>query len=275
MHTRLPLLLTGTLAAAAICFAVAFGSGHAGTVNDLFFILTALLEVAALVQATRARLTFAPGDPGRRTWALIAAFLGVRALAELRYVPIFLGLVPGYTEGASSFVYFYVVGLRYLFTLSDVLLIWGLVTAVRTYRGVGLEFHLESKDYVYIAAVCGMALTTALVSAVGIDPHLARYRMVGSTLAAVIGALTIVMGRYGQLLGGGALGRVWNAVVWACTARVASFFFATLVSRVAPGPVADFAEQCLLWGFACWWLLAALNQLDLLRHATQTREQYA
>jgi hypothetical protein len=228
-----------------------------------------------MVQATRARLTFAPGDPGRRTWGLIAAFLGVRALAELRYLPIFLGVVPAYHEDAAFSTYVYVVGLRYLFTLSDLLLIWGLVTAVRTYRSVGLEFHLETKDYVYVALVAAMGLAAALVGAEGVDEHLARYRVVGSTLAAVIGALTIVMGRYGQLLGGGALARVWNAVVLACTARVAAFFFAMMVSRVAAGPVADFVEQCLLWGFACWWLMAALHQRDLLRHAIGAKPQFA
>ena len=84
-------LTVGVLAAFAVCFGVALGTagpgaagpgaagpGGAETVTNTLFVLTALVEIAAMVQAARARLTFAPGDPGRRTWGLIAAFLGVR-----------------------------------------------------------------------------------------------------------------------------------------------------------------------------------------------------
>lgn len=278
MRTNPELMLAAAPAALAISFAAASSAGGPGTaaaVTDAFFALTIVVEAIALIWAARARDTFAPGDPGRATWTLVAAFLAVRIVAELRYLAIAFGLVPAYHDGAPGPLFVYVVVLRYLFSVSDLLLIAGLASAVRAYRGAGLHAEFEGSDYALMGAVGTMVLATVLLHPRGVDAYLAQYRVVGSVLAAIIGTLTVVVRCYARQLGAGALAGVWNAVVLACAARAASFFAATLVSRVTSVEVADFVEQCLLWAFACGWLLAALRQRDILRRAVEATPQPA
>jgi hypothetical protein len=272
-------LIVSLIAAPAI-FALATlagGSAESDRVTLALFAATVLIEVIALTQVLSARKLFSPADPGYLTWTLVAAFLIARLLGELRLATINFQLVPRYTEGAHPWLFAYVIVLRYLYTLSDVLFIVALITTIRAYKSTGLKFELVKRDYVYMSLVWVMPVVAFVFRSNLIhsnttvsDKYIASFRLITITVGAFIASLCLVVRRYVSQMGGGAVARVWNMAVIAGVARVASFLALALMSgwwRSGAG----FMEQYLLWIFACCWLLAAIYQRKVLPQAAEAR----
>ena len=260
------------LTPAAFATATVFGSAQSeAACSKVLFALTVVVEVIALVQALAVRSSFSRNDHARLTWSLIVAFLVVRLAGELRLATLTFEVVSTYKEGAPVYLFVYVVALRYLYTLGDVLFVAALITTVRAYRSTGLRFELMARDYGYMALLWAMPVITYLfrrnLSLGGIitsDDHVMTYRLVAVFIGAVIASLCVAVRRYAVQMGGGAVARVWNTVVVAGIARDASFLvLAVLLKRWRSG--AQFAEQYLLWAFAGCWLLAALYQREVLQ----------
>jgi hypothetical protein len=235
------------------------------------FVITVVLEVLALQQAWRCRTGFARGDPGRTLWSLIATFLAVRVLAELRLMTLYFDLVPEVIARSDVAVQVYVVVLRYLYTASDLLLAIALFAMIRSYRSLGLHFGVQRRDRATIAVVMALPVVawllrhrlTAFID--GDDQSIAVYRLVAVTVSAVIAALCIVVFRYVSQMGGGALAKVWRAAVVAGVARAASFVVLAVVS-IASAAWASLAEQALLVVFATAWIVAARRQREVLAY---------
>ena len=233
---------------------------------------TVAVEILAWIGSVKARRVFAPDDTGHRTWTLIAVFLAVRIVAELRAITLVFQLVPAWIQDDPDRAFFYRVILRYLFTVSDLILIAALVTMIRAYRSTGLQFAVLRRDWAYMAAVCAFPLAATVFRTnlfkleYANDPTIATYRLVAVFVGAAIVCLCLVVRRYVVQMGGGALARIWTAVVVAGIARAGSFVVLALLSG-AWWLGAGFLEQLLLWIFACHWLLAARHQAQLVgRH---------
>lgn len=263
-----------SLALFPMIFALALslsGPASGDTVTLVLFGATTLIEIFALGQALSARKLFSSSDPGHLTWSLIVAFLVVRLAAELRLVTMNLQLIPRFTDDASAGLFFYIIVLRYLYTISDLLFIAALVTTIRAYKSTGLKFELMGRDYLYMLALWAVPVVTytfrdnLIDSVVGRDNYIATYRLVAVTVGALIASLCLVVRRYALQMGGGAVARVWNTVVIAGIARDASFLVLALMSNWWK-PGAQFTEQYLLWIFAGCWLMAALYQKEVLKH---------
>lgn len=240
--------------------------------TNYLFVLTVLVEAVALFQVMATRKLFSQSDPGHLTWSLVAAFLTVRLLAELRLFTITFNIVrvPSPIESAPPALFFYVVVLRYLYTLSDLIFIAALVTTIRAYKSTGLNFRLLNQDYFYFLLVWAIPAVTwffranlGLSAAVGPDKYIPTYRLVAVFVGALIVSLSLIVRRYASQMGGGAVARVWSTVAMAGLFRAASFLALALLSR-RWSTLAVFTEQYLLWIFACCWLLAALYQREVI-----------
>jgi hypothetical protein len=240
--------------------------------TNYLFVLTVLVEVVALFQVMVTRKLFSRHDPGHLTWSLVAAFLAVRLLAELRLSTLTFKIVevPNPAESAPPGLFFYIFVLRYLYTLSDLIFIAALVATIRAYKSTGLNFRLLKQDYLYFPLVWAIPIATWLFRAnLGInaayssDKYLPTYRLVAVFVGALIVSLSLVVRRYTSQMGGGAIARVWNTVAMAGLFRAASFLALALLSRRWPN-LAVFTDQYLLWIFSCCWLLAALYQREVI-----------
>ena len=248
----------------AIFLAVLLGrpAGVAPVVFHTAFGATVAVEIAALAYAVRLWRGFVPDEPNRRLWALFAGCLALRCLAELRLWSLHLGLV--HPTGVAYAVY--VVGLRYVFTASDVLFGAGLVVALRTYRATGLPFRLRARDFVLMAAMLALPAAGILVSPKlnawflpEAGNQVRTFRFVQICVNTAVAALCIAVRRFAADLGGGVLARMWTYVWIAGVAHAASFLvFAGLSLWWPPG--ADLFEQYLLWVYGACWLLATLRQ---------------
>ena len=252
------------------------GAAASGAVTTTLFAATVLVELFALAQFVRVRRSFAAGDLGYLTWTLIVTFMTIRLTGEGRLLTLTYGLAPEYNYGASAGVFFYVVVLRYLYTLSDVLFIAALLTTIRSYKSTGLPFKVLPVDYLYMMAVWTLPVVTYLYrdnllqTTMGTaDGYVRTYRLVAVTVGAAIVSVCIVVRRYASQMGGGAVARVWNTVVIAGVARDGSFLALALVANWSK-PTALFFEQYLLWAFACCWLMAALYQSAIFSRAAES-----
>jgi hypothetical protein len=278
-HILIPFVVSLVLAPLASALAWTTGGASSGnSVLKWLFAATVLIEILALIEATAARKLFSPTDPGYLTWTLIVSFLVVRLIAELRLITLTFDFVqvPPDINTASTGLFFYVVWLRYLYTLSDVLFVGALAAAIRSYKMTGLKFGLMRRDAFYILLVLAVPSITYLYRAnlgsaglINLDNYIATYRLVAVLVGGAIAALCLVVRRYASQMGGGAIARVWNAVVIAGIARDASFLTLAMISRPWRG-VAEFGEQYLLWVFAGCWLLAARYQQEVLPTARKS-----
>ncbi len=241
-------------------------------VNNYLFAATVLVQIVVLSQAFAARNVFSRVDPGHLTWTLIVAFLIVRLLVEGRLATLTFKIVnpPPDLLHASPLMFFYVVALRYVYTISDLLFVAALITTIRTYKSTGLKFELLGRDYVYMAILWAIPVVTfifrsnlGLAGIIAADQYIATYRLVAVFVGALIASLCVAVRRYALQMKGGSIARVWNTVVVAGTVRAASFLALATLSKVwAPG--ARMMEQYLLWVFAGCWLLAAIYQREVL-----------
>jgi hypothetical protein len=246
------------------------GPAYATLSVKVLFALTLIVELLALAQIVLARRLFSPSDPGRLTWTLILAFMSVRIVAEIRLATLTFDLVPRYSENASRELFFYVVVLRYLYTLSDLLFGGAILTIIRAYKNTGLKFELLARDYLYLLLVWAIPITTFIFRAnlglyglIGPDRYIATYRLVAVFVGAFLVSLCLIVRRYALQMGGGAVARVWNTVAIAGTARAASFLALSLLLKPWQSG-AQFLEQYLLWIFAGCWLIAALYQQEVV-----------
>jgi hypothetical protein len=254
------------------------GAAAGSPVTVTLFAATVLVELFALAQFVHVRRSFAAGDPGYLTWTLIVTFMTIRLVGEGRLLTLTYGLAPEYNYGASAGVFFYVVVLRYLYTLSDVLFIAALLTTIRSYKSTGLPFKVLPVDYLYMMAVWSLPVVTYLYrdnllqTTMGTaDGYVRTFRLVAVTVGAVIVSVCIVVRRYASQMGGGAVARVWNMVVIAGVARDGSFLALALVAGWSK-PAGLFVEQYLLWAFSCYWLMAALYQSAVFSRAAESAE---
>jgi hypothetical protein len=196
----------------------------------------------------------------------------VRMIAELRLVTLTFDIiaVPRPIDSASPGLFFYVIGLRYLYTASDLLFIAALATTARAYKSTGLRFGLIKQDYLYSLLVWTIPVVTyifrgnlKLTGLTAPDQYIPVYRLVAVFVGAVIVSLCVMVRRYAMQMGGGAVAKVWNTVVIAGISRGASFLALALMSRWWDIG-ARFFEQYLLFIFAGCWLLAALYQQEVL-----------
>jgi hypothetical protein len=237
-------------------------------VQRVLFVGTLLVELLALRGAAQCRARFETGDPGRTTWTLFTAFLAVRVIAEIRLLTLYFELVPG-LEG-TPWGTLYVVVLRYLYTVSDLCVVVGLVGMIRTLRGLGLPFSLRVSDFVAMALVAALPVVALALrerltdtAALAADQAILAYRMVAVSLTAIVAMLCIAILRYARQMQGGALARIWGAIVVAGLARTASFVGLAIVG----GAWGNVAEQVLLLVFALAWLRAGGEQRRLLPEA--------
>ena len=271
--TAILVLLSSLLIAAAVYAVVAMVKGpESGTiVSKVLFGLTVVIEIIALVQAVVVRKQFSPSDRGHLTWTLIVGFFIVRLAGELRLITLTYGFVDPYQDNGSTASFVYVIVLRYLYTISDLLFIAALVTTVQAYKSTGLKFELMGRDYGYIAFLWAIPLATyyfrsnlSLGGIITTDNYIMAYRLVAVFVGAIIGTYCVVVRRYALQMGGGAVAKVWNTVVVAGIARAASFLVLAMFLK-SWRIEAQFAEQYLLWIFSWCWLIAALYQRELLR----------
>jgi len=278
-------LLIATLIIAPVASLLAWnlaGADGGNLVVKVLFAATVLIEIVALGEALKARKLFSRSDTGYLTWSLTIGFLLVRLVAEARLLTLTFNLfdLPKTISPSSSIAFFYVIWLRYLYTISDVLFIGALVTTIRAYQSTGLKFGLQGRDYFYIGLVCAVPVTTYLYRAnlglaglINTDHYIATYRLVAVFSGAIIASLCLVVRRYVAQMGGGAVARVWNSVVAAGIARDASFLVLAAVSKFWK-PGAEFGEQYLLWIFASCWVLAALYQQELIPHRVERATEH-
>jgi hypothetical protein len=252
-----------------------YGQASGDSITLGLFGAAVLVEALALAQVIRVRRLFSPGDQGHLTWTLIMAFLIVRLVAEARLATLNFQLVPRYGEGSNDALFFYIIVLRYLYTVSDALFIGALVSTIRAYKSTGLKFELLMQDYFYILLVWAMPGLTYLFqknlmysNTAGTDKYIVTFRLVTVSVGALIATLCLVVRRYVLQMGGGAVARVWTMVVIAGIARDASFLALALLSGRWRAS-AQFAEQYLLWIFSCCWLMAALFQQEIIPHVSR------
>lgn len=272
-----------SLVAIPVIFAVALqvgGETGGKAVTTTLFAATVAVELLALSRILRVRKAFSTSDPGYLTWTLILAFVIIRLVAEARLLTLTYNMVPEYKAGGPAALYFYVIVLRYLYTLSDLFFVGALFTTIRSYRSTGLPFKILPVDYLYILALCGLPVITYLfrenliqTAIASADGYIAVYRLVAVSVGAVIASLCIVVRRYALQMGGGAVARVWNTVVVAGVSRDGSFLALALISNWSK-PGATFVEQYLLWIFACCWMLAARYQSEVFSRTTKTHRAY-
>jgi hypothetical protein len=272
-----------SLVAVPVIFAIAMqvgGEAAGKTVTTSLFAATVLVEIIALARILRVRKAFSASDPGYLTWTLIMVFVIIRLVAEARLLTLTYNMVPEYKEGGSASLYFYVIVLRYLYTLSDLLFVGALITTIRSYKSTGLPFKILPIDYIYILALCSLPVITYLfrenlirTAIANADGYIATYRLVAVSVGAVIASLCIIVRRYAVQMGGGAVAKVWNTVVIAGVARDGSFLALALISSWSK-PGATFVEQYLLWIFACCWMLAARYQSEVFARTTKSHKAY-
>jgi hypothetical protein len=269
----LTVLLASLVALPIVYAAAAAGSSDASNnsgarmvaIGVLIAIL--LVEVLVLAQVVRVRALFSRADAARLTWTLIACFLFVRILSDIRLIVGILNLFP---TGPFNLVYF--------FTLSDLLFVASLATTIRLYKGTGLKFEINSVDYLYIAGA--WAITAATVLAAYYQGRatdfssVTGYRVVAVTVGGVILSLGLVVRRYVSQMGGGAVAKVWNWVVIASVARDASHLSSVLLPIWFPR-YSFFVDTYLLWIFAWCWALAATLQQEVIPRAPATKEHAA
>ena len=266
------LIISMVLLPTAFLLAItAGGAAPAGQVTLVLFGATVIVEVFALLQAVNARKLFSSSDFGYITWTLIVTFLVIRLTAEARLLTLNFNLAPKYVEDSATWVFFYVIVLRYLYTLSDLFFVGALAATIRTYKSTGLKFNLLGRDYLYILLLWAMPVLAFIFrknlfySHLG-DSYITTYRLVAVTVGTLIASLCIVVRRYASQMGGGAIARVWNMVVAAGIARTASFVALALMTNWWRAG-ALFFEQYLLWIFACCWMMAAIYQREILPRA--------
>jgi hypothetical protein len=239
--------------------------GALGNTRLYLFLLTLTVEIAAVVVAFVGRSRLAPGDPGRRAWTWIGVALALRLLAELRLATLYLSVVPDFIVGHPLLRDIYVLGLRYLYTLSDLALVPALLAIRRGLASTGLDFHLRPRDAILLVLLPPLPVTVYLLqsalAAGEVDAGIHTFRLIGASVGMLVSGVCVVLASPALQMGGGAWAWIWGAAAAAGIARGLAF----AAAAVAPSfPMMLVLEQALLWTFACGWLLATSLHLRLV-----------
>ena len=229
------------------------------------FLATLVVELAGVAVAFAGRARLAPGDPGRGIWTWIGVGLLLRLLAELRLASLYLSIVPGFIRDDPLLWDIYFLGLRYLYTASDLALLPALLRARRDLQSTGLDFHLRPRDALLLVVLPPLPVTVYLLQSAlfagAVDPGIHTFRLVGASIGAIVSGVCVVLASPALQMGGGAWSWIWGAAAAVGVARALAFACAA----VAPTfHVALYVEQALLWSFACGWLLATALHLRLV-----------
>lgn len=253
----LTVLLASLVVFPAVYAAVVAGSSDVYNSRGAMALTFAVLavQIIAFAQVIRVRAMFSRADAARVTWTLIAGFFLVYILTDIRLIAGVFNIFP---ISGNTYLYF--------FTVSDLLFIAALMTAIRLYKSTGLRFEIEPIDYFYIAGAWAIAIATVL--AAYYQGHatdfssVTAYREVAVMVGGVILSLGLVVRRYVSQMGGGAVAKVWNWVVVASFTRDISHLAWLIVPLWFPRYL-FFAHLYLRWIFAVCWVLAATSQLDI------------
>ncbi len=229
------------------------------------FVVTLLVELAAVIVAFTGRQRLAPGEPARRAWTWIGVALGLRLLAELRLLTLYLKVVPDFIQDDPLLWDIYFLGLRYFYTLSDLALLPALLAIRRDLQSTGLDFYLRPRDALVLVLLPPLPVTVYLLqsalAAAETDPGIHLFRLVGASVGMVVSGVCVVLASPALQMGGGAWAWIWGAAAAAGVARGMAFAAAAVAPSVPPALI---LEQALLWTFACGWLLATSLHLRLI-----------
>jgi hypothetical protein len=256
-------VLLGWVLVLAGAWVVDAGAGVAARLG--LFVATLVVEVAAVATALAGRGALTPEDPGRAALSAIALGLSLRTIAEVRLLLMYLEAVPSFIRDDATLWPLFFYGLRYLYAAADVALLVGLVRTLRGLRSTGLGFKLRRRDGLVLALLVPLPLVVYVLQAVvqtgPVDPNIFLFRVIGTTVGAVVTGVCVALASAALQMGGGAWPWIWGAAATAGIARA----FAFVAAAAAPAvPYAGLIEQSLLWTFACGWLLAVALHRRLL-----------
>lgn len=239
--------------------------GGLGETRLNLFLATLTVEVAGVVVAFLGRRRLAVGDPGRRAWTWTGVALLLRLIAELRLATLYLSVVPGFIFDNPLLWDIYLLGLRYLYALSDLALLPALLAIRRGLQSTGLDFHLRPRDAILLVLLPPLPVTVYLLQAAlatgPVDAGIHTFRLVGASVGMLVSGVCVVLASPALQMGGGAWAWIWGAAAAAGLARGLAF----AAAAIAPSfPVMLVLEQALLWTFACGWLLATALHLRLV-----------
>lgn len=249
----------GVLVMSAIALALG-----ATNMRLLLFFATVLAEVAAMVIAFVGRARLGRDEPGRRVWTWIGVGFALRVIAELRLTTLYLAIVPAFIKSNEWLWAIYFLGLRYLYTLADLALLAALLTTRRALLSTGLDFHLRSRDALWLVLLPPLPLTVYLLQSVFVsatDPGLHTFRIISASVGALVSGVCVVLVSPALQMGGGAWAWIWGAAAIAGIARALAFAASAMTASF---PILVMLEQGLLWTFACGWLLATTLHLRLI-----------
>ena len=239
--------------------------GELGNTRLQLFLATLGVEIAAVVVAFMGRLRLAAGDPARRAWTWIAVALALRLLVELRLATLYFVVVPAFILDSPLLKNIYVLGLRYLYILSDLALLPALLAIRRDLQSTGLDFHLRPRDALVLVLLPPLPVMVYLLqstlAAGEVDPGIHTFRLVGASAGMLVSGACVVLASPALQMGGGAWAWIWGAAAVAGIARGLAFGAAAMAPSF---PMMLVLEQALLWTFACGWLLATLLHLRLV-----------
>ncbi|MEL6761393.1 MAG: hypothetical protein AAFP04_13475 [Myxococcota bacterium] len=279
-----PLLIgaIGVLALGSLSF-VLVGTGASPEdltgVQRALFVLTYIFQLATLVAVFRLRALYAPDEPKRVQWTLFSGFFLLRVIAETRLMTLYFDWIPSAIGDDATLKAIYLDGLRFLYTLSDLLLIAGLAYLWNALAGFGgreerprLRLRVGRGDIPWLALLPAlpiaafalrkqMANHTITADGAGApDPWLQLYRLMAVVLSTVTVGLCAILLGYSRQMGGGAVARIWTCIVAAGIARALSFVALAVFTLLSTG-VAVIVEQAFLFYFVwCWWTAVRLER---------------
>ncbi|MEO1483368.1 MAG: hypothetical protein AAFU77_14770 [Myxococcota bacterium] len=249
-------------------------SSPAKTAQRGLFLVSYFVEIAVLVRSFQLLRQFERGEPKYTQWLFITLFIAFRVLAQTRTCLLYFDLVqPWLTEPSVAFVYLHL--LRLLYTVSDLFLVVALVQTIRTYRATGLPFRVGAREipvFVLVSLIPivgvffldGLSVRPFNSADAGADRWLMTYRAGAMVISTFVVFMCLVIRRFAQQMGGGAVAAVWLAVAVAGLLRAGAYvvYSALSVSYAYP---ADLLKQILFFGFAAGWLIATLRESALIR----------
>ena len=252
-----------TLALAAAWTVAAFVPVH--RVRLGLFVATLVVEAVAVATAFAGRRALAADDPGRPALTAIAVGLSLRTAAEVRLLLMYVDAVPSVIRDDPRLWAVFFFGLRYLYTAADVALLVGLGHTLRGLRSTGLGFRLRRRDVTGLLLLVPLPLVVYVLQAATqagpVDPNIFLFRVIGTSVGAVVTGVCVALASAALQMGGGAWPWIWGVAAGAAIARVLAFVAAATGPAL---PQATLVEQSLLWTFACGWLLAAAMHRRLL-----------
>jgi hypothetical protein len=247
----------------ALASAAVLAGREVVAVRLALFVATLAVQLAALAIALASRRVLRPDDPTRFAASAIAVGLGLRTIAEVRLLLLYVGAVPGFVRGDAVLWPLFFYGLRYCYAAADVALLAGCVRTLGGLRSTGLGFHLGRQGIAALLLLAPLPLAVhALQSGqAAVDPNIFMFRLIGASVGATVAVVCVALASAALQMGGGAWSWIWGAAAAAGIARVLAFV-AAAAAHVLPGGLV--VEQALLWTFACAWLLATALQRRLL-----------